>query len=238
VKRAIARHGGDACDFIRANGGRLADLDGRFAWSSPKSIQALRVSSGGRCMRLILVRHPRPLHEPGICYGRLDLKCDPEALSEAADGLSQMARGARVFTSPAQRALALAARLSDNPAVDARLQELDFGDWEGRKWDEIGQQAIETWEDGLPDSAPPNGEALSAMAARCADWVASLEPDERPVIAITHAGPIRLIRAILRAEPLLTYFSEAVPYGEAITLEDPPPALQSPYFRHPLRETP
>ncbi len=170
-------------------------------------------------MRLILVRHPLPVCEAGACYGRLDLACDAEALNEAADKLSGLARGARVFTSPARRALALATRLSAAPVVDSRLQELDFGDWEGRKWDEIGREAIKTWEDGFPDSAPPKGEALSAMAARCADWVASLEPEGRPVLAVTHAGPIRLIRAILRAEPLLTYFSAPVPYGEAITLE-------------------
>jgi alpha-ribazole phosphatase len=170
-------------------------------------------------MRLILVRHPRPLCEPGICYGRLDLECDTHALNEAANSLGELARSARVFTSPAQRALALATRLSAGAVVDVRLQELDFGDWEGRKWDDIGQQAIKTWEDGFPDSAPPKGEALSAMAARCADWVASLEPAGPSIIAVTHAGPIRLVRAILGAKPLLTYFSEAVPYGEAIVLE-------------------
>lgn len=173
-------------------------------------------------MRLTLVRRPRPLCEPGICYGRLDLECDPEALKEAAMSLSGLARGARVFTSPAQRTLALATRLSPEAVVDARLQELDFGVWEGRKWDEIDEQAIEKWQAGFPDSAPPKGEALSAMAARCADWVANLEQDPRPLIAVTHAGPIRLIRAILRSEPLLTYFSEAVPYGEAITLDAAP----------------
>ena len=136
-------------------------------------------------MRLILVRHPRPLCEPGICYGRLDLECDTGALTEAAESLSGLAKRTRLFTSPARRALALATRLRADAVVDPRLQELDFGDWEGRKWDEIGHQAIKTWEDGFPDSAPPKGEALSAMAARCADWVASLEPDELPVIAVT-----------------------------------------------------
>ena len=170
-------------------------------------------------MPLILVRHPRPLCEPGICYGRLDLECDTGALNEAADGLGGLAQGARLFTSPARRAVALALRLSPDAVVDSRLQELDFGDWEGRKWDEIGHQAIKTWADGLPASAPPKGEALTTMAARCADWVAGLKLDDRPVVAITHAGPIRLIRAMLRGEPLLTYFSAAVPYGEAIELE-------------------
>ncbi len=188
-------------------------------------------------MRLILVRHPRPLCEPGVCYGRLDLECDPEALNDAVNCLCDLARGARVFASPSRRALALATRLSADAEVDARLQELHFGAWEGRKWDEIGQHAIKTWGDGLPDSAPPGGEALSAMAARCAGWVASVKLGEGPVMAVTHAGPIRLMRAILRAEPLLTYFSEAVPYAEAIPLEASPSALRSPYFRRLLRET-
>ncbi len=40
-----------------------------------------------------------------------------------------------------------------------------------------------------------------------------------PVLAITHAGPIRVIRALLEGKPLLTYFATPVPYAEPLTLE-------------------
>ncbi len=170
-------------------------------------------------MRLILVRHPKPNCESGLCYGRLDLECGPDALEAAADSLKPRLRGCHIVTSPARRAQSLAQRLGAHVAIEPRLQELDFGDWEGRRWDELGREAVEAWQRGLPDSAPPNGETLSSMASRCADWLGSLDPDGPPVLAITHAGPIRAIRALLNREPLLTYFSAAVPFAEPLALD-------------------
>jgi alpha-ribazole phosphatase len=170
-------------------------------------------------MRLILIRHPKPLCESGICYGRLDLECEPQALSEAVLRLGKLAPASSlIVTSPARRAHDLAAQLSTKTIVDDRLQELNFGNWEGRRWQDLGREAIERWHRGLPDSAPPNGETLTAMADRCASWLQSLKPSESPVLAVTHAGPIRVIKAMLNGEPLLTYFTEAIPFAEPIEL--------------------
>ncbi len=172
-------------------------------------------------MRLILVRHPRPLCEKGICYGRLDLECEPQALSYAVLRLGELASASRVFTSPARRARDLAALLSPEAIVDDRLQELDFGDWEGRRWQDLGREAIDAWSRGLPDLSAPNGETLTAMAVRCASWLKSLQPSESPVLAVTHAGPIRVIRAILDGKELLTHFTAAIPFAEPIELQLP-----------------
>ncbi len=170
-------------------------------------------------MRLILVRHPKPLCEPGICYGRLDLECEPGAVGAAIARLGTIAATASVFSSPARRARDLAARLSAEAVVDPRLQELHFGDWEGRRWQDLGREAIEAWNRGLPDSAPPNGETLSAMAARCVSWLESLQPEQSPILAVTHAGPIRIMKSILNGEGLLTHFGAAIPFAEPIELQ-------------------
>ena len=169
-------------------------------------------------MRLILLRHPKPRCEPGLCYGRLDLECEVQALETAVSRLRDAAAKARIVSSPARRAFDLASRLAPDATADPRLQELDFGDWEGRRWQDLGREAIDAWREGLPDSAPPNGETLTAMAARCADWIASLDSASRPVLAVTHAGPIRVIRAMIEGHPLLTYFTAAVPFAEPIEL--------------------
>jgi alpha-ribazole phosphatase len=169
-------------------------------------------------VRLILVRHPKPRCETGVCYGRLDLECEPDALEDAARRLQGLVSGARVFTSPLRRARDLAGRLSASPLMDARLQELDFGDWEGRRWLDLGRTAVDAWLDSLPESAPPNGETLAAMAARCESWLQSMRTEDGPILAVTHAGPIRVIQAILKSQPLLTYFGAAIPYAEPIEL--------------------
>jgi hypothetical protein len=96
-------------------------------------------------MRLILVRHPKPICEKGICYGRLDLECQPHALSEAVWRLGEMAPPSRVFTSPARRARDLATRLGTQLIVDERLQELNFGEWgggAGRLWDASHRRVV------------------------------------------------------------------------------------------------
>ena len=170
-------------------------------------------------MRLILVRHPKPLCEKGICYGRLDLECEPEALLEAVQKLAILAPASH--TSPARRARELATRLGPQLIVDDRLQELDFGDWEGRRWQDLGREAIDAWHRGLPDSAPPNGETLTAMAERCASWLKSLQPSESPILAITHAGPIRIVRAILEDTEIVASFAAPVPFATPIELQFP-----------------
>ena len=84
---------------------------------------------------------------------------------------------------------------------------------------DLGRETVEAWRQGLPGAAPPNGETLSAMAARCADWLASLDADGPPVLAVTHAGPIRVIRALIAGEPLLAYFSVSMPFAEPLAVE-------------------
>src|SRR5262249_6053511 len=119
----------------------------------------------------------------------------------------------------ARRAKDLAARLGLDITIEPRLSELDFGDWEGRLWQALGREPVEAWQRGLPDSAPPNGETLTALAIRSAEWLASLELDGPPVLAITHAGPIRVIRALIDGEPLMTYFKTAIPFAEPAVIE-------------------
>ncbi len=174
---------------------------------------------------MILVRHPRPACEKGLCYGRLDLECVASALDDAVLRLRKLAAGCRLVSSPARRARDLAERLSAQVIVEPRLQELHFGDWEGRPWQDLGREAIELWQRGLPDSAPPNGETLTAMADRCAAWLRTIESEGSCVLAITHAGPIRIIRALARGEPLLTYFKTGVPFAEPLILNAGTPSL-------------
>jgi alpha-ribazole phosphatase len=170
-------------------------------------------------MRLILVRHPKPACEPGLCYGRTDLACEPAALEEAAVCLAEMAAPCAIVSSPARRAFDLARRLGDGVTVEPRLQELDFGDWEAFRWADIGREPIDLWREGLPDSAPPNGESLTALAERCASWLSDISMSETQILAVTHAGPIRVIRALLQGEPLLTYFSSSVAFAQPLILE-------------------
>ena len=90
---------------------------------------------------LYLIRHPRPLIAPGVCYGRLDVAAeDPLPIAAALRAL--LPAGAPVWSSPLQRCRLLAGHLRPQPRLDERLQEIDFGDWEGQAWDDIPRQEI------------------------------------------------------------------------------------------------
>ena len=82
--------------------------------------------------------------EPGICYGRLDVDCVD--ITIAADRLRPLLpRGIPLFSSPLRRARQLAEALAPKILVDSRLSEIDFGEWEGRRWDQIERHQLDAW---------------------------------------------------------------------------------------------
>ena len=82
--------------------------------------------------------------------------------------------------------------------TDARLLEIDVGDWEGRYYADIVAEVgpIVDLERKLFAVAAPNGEWFPAIAARLTDWLAGLNP-ARPVLAISHGITARVLRGLL-----------------------------------------
>jgi alpha-ribazole phosphatase len=122
--------------------------------------------------RLWLVRHARPLVTPGICYGALDVPADAAATRTAAEQLAAaLPHGVPVWHSPLQRCeqlaldlIALRPDLTSKP--DARLREMDFGNWEGQSWDAIGKARVDAWTADFCGHAPGGGESLAQMLER------------------------------------------------------------------------
>ena len=158
-------------------------------------------------MDLWLIRHPRPLVEPGICYGHWDVPADPAHTQQVAEQVcrawsTEGIRPVRLHVSPLQRAHALAlaiqSRCDHRPAVivDNDLAEMNFGDWEGRAWSAIGPQAVDAWVADFWTHRPPgDGESTRDVfhrVVRACDRLARASDGEgAPAIAITHAGVIR-----------------------------------------------
>ena len=143
-------------------------------------------------MRLHLIRHPKPSIEPGICYGQLDISAKIE-MAEFARLRAEMPSGLPVWSSPLQRCRQLAEQLHPQPIIDARLAEMNFGDWEGRPWDDIPRHELDAWAADVAGYAPPGGESPAALQRRALDFVASLTVPE--AVIVTHAGVIRCLLA-------------------------------------------
>ncbi len=142
-------------------------------------------------MQIFLIRHPRPRLESGICYGQLDIEAeDPQPVAKRLRTLLPAATP--IVASPLRRARCLAEALHAQARVDARLMEIDFGEWEGRRWSEIDRRLLEQWASDVLHFVPPGGESAAMLQARVIDCVDSLRAEHAERLAlVTHAGAIR-----------------------------------------------
>jgi ribonuclease H / adenosylcobalamin/alpha-ribazole phosphatase len=110
----------------------------------------------------------------------------------------------RIVTSPSRRAYETAAIVAARMApivleTDERWLEADFGDFEGRTFDEIDARDPDIaarLAAGDVDLDWPGGEAAAALFHRVSEAWAALLTDKRPTIVVSHAGPIRIALAL------------------------------------------
>lgn len=128
-----------------------------------------------------------------------------QAVATIAAALADFAAVA-IWCSPALRCRAVADTLATlhvlTPRIDARLQELDFGDWERRAWNGIPRTALDQWAASPLGFAPPGGETGAALLARVTAVHTDLLARTGPVIIVSHGGPLKLLAALLRGAPV------------------------------------
>jgi alpha-ribazole phosphatase len=171
-------------------------------------------------MKAVLVRHTRLVADvAGHCYGRADVALADTFAEEAralAEALPWMP--GEIWTSPARRCRRLADVLAAGAPVTevARLQELDFGAWEGRRWEEFRGPESEAWALDPWTLHPPGGETGNELWARVAAVRAEVmaRGAEARVLVVTHAGVIRVWRRLAAGgAPGPEVFADDVGYG-------------------------
>ncbi len=160
------------------------------------------VPAGAASATLWVWRHPRAIGAAGRCIGRTDLAIDPRKAKRLAHRIRQTARRhglpRAVWVSPLQRARAVGGwlrRWGFGVQVDARLQELDFGQWDGRRWCDIAWSEVQAWESDLLHHAPGGGESLQVLAARVQAFAAEATAGA-PRLAVSHGGWINALRHV------------------------------------------
>lgn len=156
---------------------------------------------------LWLLRHPEPeASARGRCYGALDVTLSPEGIRQAhavADVLAQELFAA-IYTSPRKRctqaARILAADRICSVEIVAALRELDFGEFEGRTYDEIAAtypDLYQQWMDRPTGTQFPSGEGFRDMHARVTAATRELRSRHtgQSIALVTHGGVIRIILA-------------------------------------------
>lgn len=165
-----------------------------------------------------MIRHTRVGVAPGICYGQTDVALADSfeaECKELRDKLPQL-QAFRVYSSPLTRCRRLAECFGNHELrFDARLLELNFGDWEMQKWDDIGLGSLNAWSEDAAFTRCPKGESFFDQYHRTvAFWDELLAaPDERPTLIFTHGGVIRALIAHLLDMPLAKSLQLGVDFG-------------------------
>jgi len=153
-------------------------------------------------MKLWLARHAQPLIGEGICYGVLDVAADAALTSAAAKSLAaHLPLNTLCRVSPLRRCQQLAAMLAllrpdlsinSSTCTDARLSEMDFGQFEGQPWANIPKAAVDVWTADFGNHRFGGNESANEVLQRvktALDDHAALHASN--VLWITHAGVIR-----------------------------------------------
>ncbi len=176
-------------------------------------------------MDVYLIRHTRVQLEGSHCYGRLDVELSPGWEEQASALQARLPADAAIVSSPDRRcrrlAAAFALRSGVDPVVDERLQELDFGAWEGLAWAQIPRVETVNWAKDVWNRAPPGGETYGALYARASGaWQSLLVMNADRVVVVANAGPLRALITIALELPGDSFVRIHLDYGGTTLLSD------------------
>lgn len=150
--------------------------------------------------------------------GQLDVPLDAvgRAQAEAVANYLSDERPAMIYSSTLERAwntaLSIQAAIPTHPRLrgDSRLIEGEFGEWQGKTFDELRQhdgERLRQWESGELGSTPPSGEPLidfgNRVLAAYKD-ICAAHPDES-VVVVAHGGTIQVLIIQALGFPLEDY---------------------------------
>ena len=177
-------------------------------------------------MEIYLVRHTETACEKGICYGQSDVNLAQPFESVFENILKQLPSEAIVFSSPLKRCVLLAKYIKDNIKTisyqeDYRLMEMNFGDWEMMKWNDILPEQLNPWMEDFVNVPASNGESFVELHSRVENFLSDLTSKEtnHPIVIVCHAGIIRSILCHHTNLPLKDAFQNKVDFGEVIKIE-------------------
>jgi broad specificity phosphatase PhoE len=153
-------------------------------------------------------------------------------MGEALKGLLGATPALTMWVSPAGRALQTLAVIAEHVELDwhgarhdARLLEIQVGDWAGRYYADVMAEEGEIVhpEFGLFARRPPNGEWYDEIAARVAAWAEETQDDPGDRLVIMHGISSRVLRGVLTGADVMPNFDAPIashlPQGSLVMIE-------------------
>ncbi|MFV8828438.1 histidine phosphatase family protein [Alkalihalobacterium sp. APHAB7] len=130
-----------------------------------------------------------------------------------------------IYSSDLTRCVTTAEILYPNVSIikDKSLRELNFGDWEGKTYEEIKEEPLyRKWLDDLNKTIPPNGEAYLSFQSRIINSWNNIIKDalgqkRKHIIVVSHGGPIRCILSQMTSQNR-SFWEWNIGYGQGYTL--------------------
>lgn len=161
---------------------------------------------------VFLVRHAAHADLNRRLSGRTpDVPLSRAGLAQAARLAVRLAREAiaAIHSSPLSRArataAAISARLGIGVEVAPALNEIEFGAWTGKRFDELHQECGWTqWNRSRASACPPGGEPMAAVQSRAVAHVERVAAAHsgRGVVLVSHCDTIRAVIAHYLGLPL------------------------------------
>lgn len=174
-------------------------------------------------MEIYLIRHTSVNVLAGVCYGQSDVPLKDSFEQEAA-AVAEQLKGItfnEVFVSPLNRCVKLADYCGYPDAYrDPRIMEMNFGEWEMKKWDDIRDPHLQEWFDDYLNVQTTGGESFVQQLRRVSRFLDELKALNCSRIAIfTHGGVLvsaQIYAGTIKKEEA---FSIIPPYGSIVKLE-------------------
>lgn len=149
--------------------------------------------------RILLLRHSHSeANAKGILAGRApNISLSKKGIEER-EKLNLRLTGAKfdqIFSSPMKRCLETIELFENKPNIIKDFQEVDYGDWTGRKMSSLSRK--KEWR--LIHTNPtnvrfPNGETLPEVQVRSLNGIANyVNPKSKNVLVVTHADVIKVL---------------------------------------------
>lgn len=159
-------------------------------------------------LKLYLVRHGETAaNQQGVYYGYTDLPLTEQGISQArhvgkalatitfdhviVSGLQRTQQTAHIILAENQQTQAL-------PVIEPRFNELNFGEWEGRHYQELEQHDSErysAWCQDWQNSTPPKGESFIQLKQRVEAALTEqiLTYNDKTLLIVGHQGVLRVL---------------------------------------------
>ncbi|MBU3180571.1 alpha-ribazole phosphatase [Clostridium psychrophilum] len=162
-------------------------------------------------MNIYLLRHGQTEeNKKGSYYGNMDISLNEIGISQGikARAFFNDIKLDRVYVSNKRRTLEMAKLVLGQQDIvviqDGRINEINFGDFEGKTYDEIvklyPKESI-CWHDNWKEFEPPNGESYIKLCERVKKFMEDIKKLENENILIcAHSGVIRAIYCFIMNE--------------------------------------